>query len=74
MQFTNQLLLEFRHNFLIYKHPIAGIIIIELSILALGGLGKGGGGVERGGHVYFFSFSTQKNDYIVTLSKHVRLG
>ena len=45
MQFTNQLLLEFRHNSLIYKHPIAGYI--ELSILSLGELG-GGGGVRKG--------------------------
>ena len=30
-------------------------------------------GIERGGHVYSFSFSRQSNDYIVTLSKHVGL-
>ena len=31
-------------------------------------------GIERGGRVYSFCFSRQKNDYIVTLSKHVGLG
>ena len=60
MQFTNQLLLEFRHNFLIYKHPIAGIIIIELSILALGGLGKGGGGLRGEGMYISFLFLHKK--------------
>ena len=68
--------MEFRHNFLIYKHPIAGYNnrTVNLGLRKGGGGGGGGRGrIERGGHVYSFSFSRQKIDYIVTLSKHVGL-